>query len=59
MLKEKVWRRKKSTTYKCDLTLCAQNKENKWFVDSVFSKHMTGDQNKFISLNKKDRNVSF
>ena len=46
-------------TDKCGLALCAHSGENHWFVDSGCSRHMTGDQNKFISLNKKNGNVSF
>ena len=46
-------------TDKCGLALCAHSRENHWFVDSGCSRHMTGDQKKFISLNKKNGNVSF
>ena len=46
-------------TDKCGLALCAHSDENHWFVDSGCSIHMTGDQNKFVSLNKKNLNVSF
>ena len=46
-------------TDKCALALCAHSEENHWFVDSGCSRHMTGDQKKFISLNKKNGNVSF
>ena len=46
-------------TDKCGLALCAHSEENHWFVDSGCSRHMTGDQKKFISLKKKNRNVSF
>lgn len=37
---------------KCGLDLCAQSEENQWFVDSGCSRHVTGDQNTFISLKK-------
>ena len=50
----------------CSLALCATEKQNLWHVDNGFSKHMTGDPNKFISLkrNKKGKvnfgdNISF
>lgn len=33
---------------KCGLALCAHSEENHWFVDSGCSRHMTGDQKKFI-----------
>ena len=44
---------------KCGLSLCAHNDENYWFVDSGCSKHMTGEKRNFVSLNKKEGNVSF
>ena len=43
---------------KCGLALYAQNNENHWFVDNGCSRHMTGDKGKFVSLNKKEGNVS-
>jgi len=43
----------------CGLALYAQNNENRWFVDSGCSRHMTGDKRKFVSLSKKEGNVSF
>ena len=46
-------------TDKCGLALCAHSDENHWFVDSGCSRHMTGDKKKFVSLNKKNGNVSF
>jgi hypothetical protein len=33
--------------------------EYEWFIDSGCSSHMTGDQRKFVSLNKKGGNVAF
>jgi len=44
---------------KCSLALFAQNNGNQGFVDSGCSRHMTGDRRKFISLSKKEGNVSF
>lgn len=45
---------------KCDLVLYAQGQNNKWYVDSGFSKHMIGDKNKFVSLDEnKTRNITF
>eukprot|EP00253_Pinus_taeda_P028111 PITA_28111 len=50
---------KNSNMDKCGLALFAQNNGNQWFVDSGCSKHMTGDKRKFVSLRKKEGNVSF
>eukprot|EP00253_Pinus_taeda_P002164 PITA_02164 len=44
---------------KCGLALYAQNNENQWFVDSGCSRHMTRDRRMFVSLSKKEGNVSF
>jgi hypothetical protein len=33
--------------------------EDKWFIDSGCSAHITGDQSKFVSLKKKGGNVAF
>lgn len=44
---------------KCGLALYAQNNENHWFVDSGCSRHKAGDKRKFVSLRKKEGNVSF
>ena len=42
------------------MALHAQNRGSQWSIDSGFSKHMTRDQNKFLSLNKeKGGNVTF
>ena len=57
--KRKELKKEKSTTDKFFLDLCAHSDENQWFVDSGCSRHMTDDQKKFISLNKKGGNVSF
>ena len=45
----------------CGLALSTHNQENKWYVYSGCSKHMTGDKSKFLSLKEKDRgnNVTF
>lgn len=45
----------------CGLALPMHDKENKWYVDSGFFKHMIGDKSKFLSQNEKDRggNVTF
>ena len=51
----KAWKKKDNMEFSLDL--CATVKQNIWHVDSGCSKHMTGDQNKFISLkrNKKGK----
>ena len=58
-LKREEAKRVNFNTDKCGLALCAHSEENHWFVDSGCSRHMTGDQKKFVSLNKKNGNVSF
>eukprot|EP00253_Pinus_taeda_P022797 PITA_22797 len=50
---------KNSNMDKCGLAPYAQNNGNHWFVDSGCSRHMTGDKRKFVSLSKKEGNVSF
>lgn len=52
-------KKEEPTMDKCGLALWAQSNENQWFVDSGFSRHIIGDQKKFISLNKNDGNVLF
>jgi len=46
---------------KCGLSLSTHNQENIWYVDSGYSKNMTGVKRKFIVLKEKDRgnNVTF
>jgi hypothetical protein len=54
----KVWKKKESD--KCGLVLSAQRQTNPWYIDSVCSKHMTGDKGKFLSLSEsKSGNVTF
>jgi hypothetical protein len=54
----KVW--KKKVDDKCGLVLSAQRKKNPWYIDSGFSKHMTGDRSKFLTLSdSKSGNVTF
>jgi hypothetical protein len=57
-----VWRRKEIPNNEdCRITLISEEckEEDEWYIDSGFSSHMTGDQNKFISLNRKGGNVAF
>jgi hypothetical protein len=49
---KKEWRKKKT---KCNVALYARNQECQWYIDSGCSKHMTGDQSKFLKLNKKGK----
>jgi hypothetical protein len=54
----KVW--KKKADDKCGLVLEIQKQKNPWYIDSGFSKHMTGDQSKFLTLSEnKSGNVTF
>jgi hypothetical protein len=46
----KVWKKKESD--KCGLVLSTQRQTNPWYIDSGFSKHMTGDKGKFLSLSE-------
>lgn len=54
------WRKKveEKKLNKCDLVLYAQDKNNKWYVDSGFSRHMTRDKSKFVSLNENKTGMS-
>ena len=38
----------------CGTTLYAEKNENKWYIDSGCTKHMTGDRGKFLIL-RRDR----
>jgi hypothetical protein len=45
---------------KCGLVLLAQRQKNPWYINSGYSKHMTGDKSKFLSLSEsKLGNVTF
>lgn len=57
-LKRRKAKNENPNTDKCVLALCAHSDENHWFVDGC-SRHMTRDKRKFVSLNKKEGNVSF
>jgi hypothetical protein len=57
-----VWRRKEIPNNEdCRIALTAEEckEEDEWYIDSGCSSHMTGDQDKFISLKRKDGNVAF
>lgn len=56
------WRKRKEENKvdKCDLVLYAQDQNNKWYMDIGCSIHMTGDKNKFLSLDEnKTGNITF
>jgi hypothetical protein len=56
-----VWERKENTHKEdCRLAMLAENKEDKCYINSGCSTHMTGDQNKFTNLKKgKSSSVAF
>jgi hypothetical protein len=44
----------------CTIALQAKKKKRGWYVDSGYSKHMTGDRDMFLTLRKeRDGSVSF
>jgi hypothetical protein len=49
---KKVWKKKKT---ECNVALYARNQGCQWYIDSGCSKHMTGDQRKFLKLKKKGK----
>jgi hypothetical protein len=54
----KVWNKLRDD--KCGLVLSAQRQKNPWYIDNGFSRHMTGDKSKFLSLKEsKSGNVTF
>jgi hypothetical protein len=57
-----VWRRKEIPNNEdCRIALTVEEckEEDEWYIDSGCSSHMTGDQDKFISLKRKGGNVAF
>ena len=56
-----IWENKENSIKEyCRLALIVEDKKDEWYIDSGCSTHMTGDQNKFISLKKgKSGSVSF
>jgi hypothetical protein len=57
-----VWRRKEIPNNEyCRITLTSEEckEEDEWYIDSGCSSHMTGGQDKFISLKRKGDNVAF
>jgi hypothetical protein len=47
----------KYSNEECTVVLQAKQKKHGWYVDSGYSKHMTGDRDKFLTL-RKERNGS-
>ena len=41
------------------IALCATKSQNLWHLDSGFSKHMTGDSRKFITLKDNKGKLTF
>ena len=41
------------------IALCATKRQNLWNLDNGFSKHMTGDSRKFITLKDNKGKVTF
>ena len=41
------------------ISLCATENQNIWYLDSGFSKHMTDDPKKFITLKDNKGKVTF
>jgi hypothetical protein len=57
-----VWRRKEIPNNEyCRIALTTEEckEEDEWYIDDGCSSHMTGDQDKFISLKRKGGNVAF
>jgi hypothetical protein len=57
-----TWIRKQDqySNEECTVTLQAKQKKRGWYVDSGCSKHITGDRDKFLTLQKeRDGSVSF
>jgi hypothetical protein len=55
-----TWIRKQDqySNEECTVALQAKQKKRGWYVDSGYSKHMTGDRDKFLIL-QKERDGSF
>lgn len=51
------WESKKNEG--CNIALITEDKEDEWYIESGFSTHMTGDQNKFVSLKEKSNSIAF
>jgi hypothetical protein len=56
---QKVWRRKHDqiNIEECSLSLQDQHRKSDWYVNIGCSKHMTGENNRFLTL-KKERDGS-
>jgi hypothetical protein len=55
---KKLWKEKTSKE-ECLIALKVQNKEDLRYVDSGCSKHMTGNKDNFLNLNKQKSKVTF
>ena len=50
---------RKTLKEECLISLRTQDKRDLWHVDSGRSKHMTGDKEKILNLNKQKSGVTF
>jgi hypothetical protein len=50
---------KKEKSVFAQVSLCAQNNRDKWYIDNGCSSHMTGDKKKLITLKKNEGIVTF
>jgi hypothetical protein len=57
-----IWRRKENPNqedFRIAMIIEDKEEEYEWYIDNGCSTHVTGDQNKFRSLNKKSGSVAF
>jgi hypothetical protein len=52
---KKVWKKNQVEKTECKVALYSKNKGCQWYIDNVCSKHMNGDQIKFLKLTKKEK----
>ena len=46
----KVWKKKELQVENCGIVLFADDEENQWYIDSGWSRHMTGIKTKFLHI---------
>jgi hypothetical protein len=51
-INQKVWKKRQT---ECKVALYAKNQGCQWYIDNGCSKHMNGDQSKFLKLNEKGK----
>jgi hypothetical protein len=49
---QRIWIRKQDqfNTEECKLSLQSKHKRRGWYIDSHYSKHMTGDKDRFLTI---------